>query len=120
MTWTLPNAAGAYKEWSRVLKKGGRIINVDANYGADDFADTTGLPTNHAHFKVGDEMMRECEEIKQTASVSSYVRPAWDLETLGKLGFGKFSIDLGVSSRIYTKKDEFYNPTPLFIVCAEK
>ena len=120
LTWTLPNAAGAYKEWSRVLKKGGRIINVDANYGADDFADTTGLPTNHAHFKVGDEMMRECEEIKRQLPISSYVRPAWDLETLGKLGFGKFSIDLGVSSRIYTKKDEFYNPTPLFIVCAEK
>ena len=110
----------AYKEWSRVLKKGGRIINVDANYGADDFADTTGLPTNHAHFKVGDEMMRECEEIKRQLPISSYVRPAWDLETLGKLGFGKFSIDLGVSGRIYTKKDEFYNPTPLFIVCAEK
>ena len=120
LTWTLPNAAGAYKEWSRVLKKGGRIINVDANYGADDFADTTGLPTNHAHFKVGDEMMRECEEIKRQLPISSYVRPAWDLETLGKLGFGKFSIDLGVSGRIYTKKDEFYNPTPLFIVCAEK
>ena len=120
LTWTLPNAAGAYKEWSRVLKKGGRIINVDANYGADDFADTTGLPTNHAHFKVGDEMMRECEEIKRQLPISSYVRPAWDLETLGKLGFGKFSIDLGVSGRIYMKKDEFYNPTPLFIVCAEK
>ena len=120
LTWTLPNAAGAYKEWSRVLKKGGRIINVDANYGADDFADTTGLPVNHAHFKVGDEMMRECEEIKRQLPISSYVRPAWDLETLGKLGFGKFSIDLGISSRIYTKKDEFYNPTPLFIVCAEK
>lgn len=118
LTWTLPNAAGAYKEWSRVLKKGGRIINVDANYGADDFADTTGLPTNHAHFKVGDEMMRECEEIKRQLPISSYVRPAWDLETLGKLGFGKFSIDLGVSGRIYMKKDEFYNPTPLFIVCA--
>ena len=120
LTWTLPNAAGAYKEWSRVLKKGGRIINVDANYGADDFADMTGLPTNHAHFKVGDEMMRECEEIKRQLPISSYVRPAWDLETLGKLGFGKFSIDLGISGRIYIKKDEFYNPTPLFIVCAEK
>ena len=54
-------------------------------------------------------MMQECEEIKRQLPISSYVRPAWDLETLGKLGINRFSIDLGISSRIYTKKDEFYN-----------
>ena len=31
-------------------------------------------------------MMQECEEIKRQLPISSYVRPAWDLETLGKLG----------------------------------
>ena len=108
LTWTLPDAARAYKEWIRVLKTGGILINADANYGADDFSDTADLPANHAHFTVGDAMMQECEEIKRQLPISSYVRPAWDLETLGKLGINRFSIDLGISSRIYTKKDEFY------------
>ena len=120
LTWTLPDAARAYKEWIRVLKPGGILINADANYGADDFSDTADLPANHAHFTVGDAMMQECEEIKRQLPISSYVRPAWDLETLGKLGINRFSIDLGISSRIYTKKDEFYNPTPMFLICGEK
>jgi hypothetical protein len=25
-------------------------------------------------------------------------------------------VDLGISSRIYLEKDEFYNPTPLFML----
>ena len=120
LTWTLPDAAKAYKEWLRVLKKGGILLNVDANYGKDDFADTSNLPANHAHFTVGDAMMQECEEIKRQLPISSYIRPAWDVETLGNLGVSNFRIDLGISSRIYTKIDEFYNPTPLFLICAEK
>ncbi len=120
LTWTLPDAAGGYREWLRVLKPGGILLNVDANYGAADFADTAGLPSNHAHFTVGDAMMMECEEIKRQLPVSSYIRPAWDLEILGKLGISRFSVDLGISSRIYEKKDEFYNPTPLFLICGQK
>lgn len=120
LTWTLPDAAKAYKEWLRVLKPEGVLINVDANYGRDNFADTSKLPSNHAHFTVGDAMMQECEDIKRQLPISSYVRPAWDLETLGKLGMDQFSIDLGISGRIYTKIDEFYNPTPLFLVCGTK
>ena len=120
LTWTLPDAAQAYREWFRVLKKGGILLNFDANYGLSDFADTTGLPETHAHHTVGDEMMRECEEIKRQLPISSYSRPAWDLETLGKMKIEKFDIDLGISSRIYLEKDEFYNPTPMFRICAEK
>ncbi|HJC64082.1 MAG TPA: SmtA protein, partial [Candidatus Blautia merdavium] len=52
--------------------------------------------------------------------ISSYIRPAWDVETLGNLGFEQLSIDLGLSRRIYLEKDEFYNPTPMFYLCAVK
>lgn len=120
LTWTLPDAAQAYREWLRVLKKGGILLNFDANYGLSDFADTSDLPETHAHHTVGDEMMRECEEIKRQLPISSYSRPAWDLETLGKMNLEKFNIDLGISTRIYIEKDEFYNPTPMFMLCAVK
>ena len=120
LTWTLPNVEHAYQEWIRILKKGGILLNFDANYGMSDFSDTSGLPSTHAHYTVGDEMMRECEEIKRQLPISSYSRPAWDLETLGKMKLENFSIDLGISSRIYKEKDEFYNPTPMFLLCARK
>lgn len=120
LTWTLPNAGRAYEEWKRVLKDDGILLNFDANYGAADFADTSDLPDNHAHHELGDALMQECEEIKRQLPISTYVRPAWDLSVLGNLGFQEFSVDLGISSRVYREKDEFYNPTPLFMICAKK
>ena len=120
LTWNLPHPDRAYAEWTRVLKKGGVLLNFDANYGNDECSDTSGLPKNHAHYTVGDELLQECEEIKKQLPISSYARPAWDLNVLGKAGFSKFGIDLEISSRIYIEKDEFYNPTPLFMLCSRK
>ena len=65
-------------------------------------------------------MLQENENIKKQLPISNYVRPAWDVETLGKLGIQELSLDLGVSRRIYVEKDEFYNPVPLFTLCGKK
>ena len=120
LTWTLPDAEKAYTQWCRVLKTGGILLNFDANYGASDFSDTSELPENHAHHEVGDDMMRECEEIKRQLPISTYMRPAWDLEILGRIGMERFQIDLGISRKVYLEKDAFYNPTPMFMICAVK
>lgn len=120
LTWTLPDVRRAYKEWVRVLKKGGVLLNFDANYGLSDFTDVSGLPEKHAHQEIGHELMRECEEIKRQLPISSYSRPAWDLETLGAMGLKEFAADLGISERIYMEKDEFYNPTPMFMLKTRK
>ena len=116
LTWTLPHVRRAYRDWVRVLKKGGVLLNFDANYGLSDFTDVSSLPENHAHQTIGDDMMRECEEIKRQLPISSYSRPAWDLETLGAMKLQEFAVDLGISSRIYLEKDAFYNPTPMFMI----
>lgn len=120
LTWTLPHAEQAYGEWTRVLRPGGVILNFDANYGLSDFADTSSLPKEHAHHTLGDEMMRECEEIKRQLPISTYNRPAWDISVLGQAGMREFSLDLDMGRRIYIEKDEFYNPTPLFMIRAQK
>lgn len=120
LTWTLPDTARAYKEWMRVLKKGGILLNFDANYGAVNFADTSKLPKNHTHNKLGLDMMIECEEIKRQLPISSRVRPAWDVETLGNLGVEQLSVDFSISRKIYKVKDEFYNPDALFALFAVK
>lgn len=120
LTWTLPNAGSAYEEWCRVLKRGGVLVNFDANYGASDFSDTSALPANHAHNQIEHDLMQECEDIKRQLPISSFARPAWDLDLLGKVGMESFEIDLGISRKVYQEKDDFYNPTPMFSVCARK
>ena len=86
LTWTLPDAQKAYKEWMRVLKPGGVLLNFDANYGLEDCTDTSNLPENHAHHQIENELLQECEDIKRQLPISSYVRPAWDLEILSNIG----------------------------------
>ena len=96
------------------------MINLDANYGAADFADTADLPENHAHHQIQDELMQECEDIKRQLPISSFLRPAWIWKRCSRTGVEEFSFDLGISKRIYTEKDEFYNPTPMFLIFAKK
>ena len=61
-------------------------------------------------------MMRECEEIKRQLPISSYSRPAWSLETLGAMSLKEFHVDLGDQQQDLSGEDEFYNPTPLFML----
>lgn len=120
LTWTLPNAEHAYGEWMRVLKTGGVLLNFDANYGKEDVADTKGLPEVHAHFKVGNEMLEECERIKSQLPISRKNRPAYDVAVLCENTAGEIRIDTSLGKRIYLEKDEFYNPAPMFSICAVK
>lgn len=120
LTWTLPNAEHAYGEWMRVLKTGGVLLNFDANYGKEDVADTKGLPEAHAHFKVGNEMLEECERIKSQLPISRKNRPAYDVAVLRENTAGEIRIDTSLGKRIYLEKDEFYNPAPMFSICAVK
>lgn len=120
LTWTLPHPELAYAEWLRVLKKGGILLNFDADYGLEDSTDISSLPPNHAHQMLGRDMLRENNEIKKELDISRHRRPYWDLAVLCGLGAEKFQLDMGVSKRIYTKEDEFYNPTPLFMLAITK
>lgn len=120
LTWTLPNAEHAYGEWMRVLKTGGVLLNFDANYGKEDVADTKGLLEAHAHFKVGNEMLEECERIKSQLPISRKNRPAYDVAVLCENTAGEIRIDTSLGKRIYLEKDEFYNPAPMFSICAVK
>ncbi len=121
LTWTLPEPKKAYQDWHRVLKKNGVLLNFDGNYGKEDFArDEEELPDFHAHKAIADSLRQECNQIKSQLEISYRVRPAWDVEVLSEIGFEKMELDFGVSKRVYREIDEFYNPTPLFMIKAIK
>ena len=63
-------------------------------------------------------MLEECERLKRQLPITFYRRPGWDLEALGEAGMASFRVELGVGREIYREKDQFYNPTPLFLIRA--
>ena len=118
LTWTLPDPAGAYTEWFRVLKPGGTLLNFDSEY-AKNFH-RCDQNQNLAHRDLPDELIEECHSIYHMLTMSTLNRPAWDEAVLRKIGFGHIITDLMVSTRIYREQNEFYVPDPLFSIRAVK
>ena len=121
LTWTLPHIEKAYREWYRILKPGGILINFDADYcAALENEDEHDLPANHAHKLVPDCMMQENDSITMEIGAYHGPRPQWDVQLLIEAGFERVSVDTGVYRRIYAEIDEFFNPTPIFTIAAFK
>lgn len=124
LTWTLPDAEAAYREWHRVLMPGAVLVNFDADYGAVSFASLTrdlrcaGEP--NAHKDVADETLAECDAIKAKLPVSRRRRPQWDAQHLLSLGFESIETDTTISDRLYAESDEAWNPVPMFRLLAVK
>ncbi len=120
LTWTLPNIENAYREWHRVLKSCGRLINFDANYGNISFyKETKNSDKDNAHKNIDDNLLKECDDIKNHLSVSFKNRPFWDIEFLTSLGF-QCSCDYTISNKIYATEDKLCNPTKMFALYCTK
>ena len=121
LTWTLPHIEKAYREWYRILKPGGILINFDADYcAALEVEDEHDLPANHAHKLVPDCMLQENDSITMEIGAYHGPRPQWDVQLLIEAGFERVTVDTGVYRRIYSEIDEFFNPTPIFTIAAFK
>lgn len=135
VTWTLPDPEKAYREMCRVLAPGGRLMNIDANYGAAFRQyDEAGLteqqasqaPSPYEHPARSLEMLRERNEIAKQLSVCGKNRPFWDVDVLAGLGMERISIDTAIQRHAFGEEPpapedkSWTNPAPLFLVLAEK
>jgi ubiquinone/menaquinone biosynthesis C-methylase UbiE len=118
LTWTLPHPIQAYSEWYRVLKKGGILLNFDAEYAKG--AHNLKNQDSPAHEDISDEMKEECHKIYHMLTISMLDRPQWDVEILSQIGFESVEADCEFGDRIYDVKDEFYIPDKMFMISAKK
>lgn len=126
VTWNLPYPKEAYKEWKRVLKKGGKMVNFDSNwylrlYNGDLQKDYNKSTDEEFHQEIPDGMPARMEAIARELPLSSERRPAWDVNCLLELGFSKMSFDYNINEFIYnTEEQEHYTYAPMFMIKATK
>lgn len=118
LTWTLPHPIDAYKDWYRVLRKGGVLLNFDAEYAKG--AHNLNSPENIAHKNVSKELADECHDIYHMLTISTLDRPEWDVHILEEIGFKDIITDKTFGDRIFVERDEFYIPDKMFSIKAMK
>lgn len=118
LTWTLPHPIDAYKDWYRVLKNGGVLLNFDAEYAKG--AHNLNSPENIAHKNVSKELADECHDIYHMLTISTLDRPEWDVHILEEIGFKDIITDKTFGDRIFVERDEFYIPDKMFSIKAIK
>lgn len=117
LTWTLPDTMEAYREWNRVLKVGGLLLNFDSDYGLTTFSSKKD-PTD-VHADIRPELVTECNAIKDKLLISTHRRPQWDWEVLCRLGM-KVVVEENIASRVRVDTEMHFDPLPLFSILAYK
>lgn len=127
LTWNLPHPEKAYGEWIRVLKKGGLLLNFDANwygYLFDDAAKAAYIQDreNTAAQGFEDQNVGDnfdvMEDIARRIPLSQRIRPEWDEEILRSMGVS-VSSDREIWQMVWSEAEKSaFASTPMFVVKA--
>ncbi len=130
LTWNLENPEAAYKEWSRVLKKDGIILNFDANWYRylydNQFkklyeTDRKNTVKNKVEDFYTCTDIDKMEHIAKRVPLTNIVRPGWDSYILKKYGISNVYIDEDIWKEVWCNVEKLnYHSTPMFLVKGRK
>ena len=130
LTWNLENPTRAYQEWLRVLKKGGKLLNYDANWYHHLFDEEKRKEYEEDRKRVESLHMEDhytctdidaMEDIARKVPLSQINRPLWDKELLEDLACSKVVIEEDVWKKVWSREERAnYYSTPMFLVEGEK
>lgn len=123
LTWTLPEPEKAYREWYRVLRKGGVLLNFDAAYGEHVRSESTqnnraAADSPYGHIGMTSEMEAENRLITLSMEISRKSRPQWDQKVLGEIGVQRCETDISTGKRVLGSFD--LRTAPMFGIYAVK
>ena len=130
LPWNLERPVQAYKEWYRVLRPGGRLLNFDANWYGYLYDETQreGYERdrkNVEQYQLDDHYLctdiDAMEEIALKVPLSRMQRPQWDRSVLDRIGFCEIRADMEVWRRVWSKEEKLnYGSTPMFMIRGSK
>lgn len=127
LTWNLPHPETAYRQWHRVLKPGGMLLNFDANwynylFFAEDqigyLQDRENTASQGYHdYNVG-ENYDVMEDIARRIPLSAIRRPEWDYLLLRQLGM-QVTVDTAIWKQVWSVEEQSsFASTPMFMIRA--
>lgn len=130
LTWNLENLYMAYKEWLRVLKKNGQILNFDANwyrYLFDENEKNKYLKSRQdvSELDIKDyyayQETNQMEDLAKNLKTSKISRPKWDIECLQELGVEKIEVIENLNTELLTAEQKInFDFTSFFCIDAIK
>lgn len=84
--WNLENPVQAYKEWIRVLKTGGSLMNCDGNFYYYVTDKNYGSSKTWEHRHMNGVCANPIDRIGESLPMAHQLRPDWDCQMLKQLG----------------------------------
>lgn len=129
LTWNLPNPEKAYRQWARVLKPGGLLLNFDAGWYNYLFScdaregylkDRENIKSAGVNNETDGTDIPAMEAIAYQSPLSSKHRPDWDVSFLSGLEM-KVTVDKEIWKTVWTDEEKINNSsTPMFLIKAIK
>lgn len=130
LTWNLCDPIKAYKEWYRVLAKGGKLINFDANWYNHLYDNEKRKEYENDRKNVSLRNIKDhytctnidaMEEIAKKLPLSKIKRPAWDVEQLINIGAKHVKVEENIGDLLWDYEEKInYASTPMFVISLEK
>lgn len=132
VTWNLMQPERGYKNWYKLLKKGGMLLNFDANWyhylyseearkKKEEMDKLNLTDPDPSHKSLSEEMKKKMEDLARNMPLSRENRPFWDFKALADTGFKMIDFNLDIGNMIYTEMErKRYSATPMFMIAATK
>ena len=130
LTWNLEHPDVAYREWVRVLKVGGKLLNFDANWYGYLYEEEQRKAYENDRKNVENNSLDDhylCTDIERMERIALQVplskirRPEWDVKTLREAGLLGIHTDTEIWKTVWSEEERLnYQSTPMFMVTGVK